>query len=93
MDQNAYIKSSQNIVLENRKKLVISGVKDVDSFDENIISMLTTLGNLTVKGHKLKINNFSAESGDVSIEGNINNIIYDDVKKYKNKGFWSKITK
>lgn len=95
MDQTSYVKMSQNIIIENRKKATISGVKDIDNFDENIISMLTNLGRLTVKGSQLKINKFSVETGDVFIEGNINNILYDNNKnkRDKNKSFWSKIIK
>ena len=39
-----------NIILEERSKLSISGVTDVESFDENEISLYTTLGELSVKG-------------------------------------------
>ena len=46
----------QNIVLENREKLSISGVLDVLSFDDQIVILETELGLLTVKGENLKIN-------------------------------------
>ena len=93
MDQNNYIKTSQNIILENRKKIMISGVKDIDSFDDNTVAMITTLGSLIIKGSNLKINKFSVETGDVNIEGTINNILYDNSSKNKNKNFWAKIIK
>ena len=38
----------QNIVLENREKLSISGVLDVLSFDDQIIIVETELGLLTI---------------------------------------------
>ena len=47
----------QNLVLENRNKLSISGVKDVLSFDDQVVIMETELGLLTIKGIDLKINN------------------------------------
>lgn len=90
MQQDNFLKTAQNIILENRKKLMISGVKDIDNFDNNIISALTSLGHLTIKGTQLKINKFSVETGDVSIEGNINSVLYDNLK---NKSLWSKIIK
>ena len=46
----------QNIVLENREKLSISGVLDVLSFDDQIVILETELGLLTVKGENLRIN-------------------------------------
>lgn len=93
MDQNSYTKVSQNIILENRKKLMISGVKDIDSFDDNSISMFTTLGSLIIRGLELKISKFSVETGDVIIEGTINSILYDNFKKNNKKSFWAKIIK
>ncbi|MBP0979086.1 MAG: sporulation protein YabP [Oscillospiraceae bacterium] len=93
MNQNNYTKASQNIILENRKKIMISGVKDIDNFDDNTVSMITTLGSLIIKGSDLKINKFSVETGDVSIEGTVNNILYDNFSKNKNKNFWAKIIK
>ena len=47
----------QNIVLENREKLNITGIVDVLSFDDQIIIIETELGLLTIKGEDLKINN------------------------------------
>ena len=44
----------QNLILENRNKLSISGVKDVMSFDDQVVIMETELGLLTVKGENLK---------------------------------------
>ena len=46
----------QNLILENRGKLSVSGVNDVLSFDDQIIIVETTLGLLTIKGEDLKIN-------------------------------------
>ena len=74
----------QNLVLENRNKLNITGVKDVLSFDDEVIIMETELGLLNVKGDNLKINKLSIDTGDVSIEGEINNLGYSDHSKYLN---------
>ena len=52
----------QNIVLENRKKLNISGVLDVLSFDDQIVILETELGLLTVKGEDLHINKLSIDT-------------------------------
>ena len=46
----------QNIVLENREKLTLTGILDVFSFDDQIIIIETELGLLTIKGNDLKIN-------------------------------------
>ena len=52
----------QNIVLENREKLSISGVLDVLSFDDQIIIVETELGLLTIKGEDLRINKLSIDT-------------------------------
>ena len=46
----------QNLILENREKLTITGVVDVLSFDDQIVIVETQLGLLTVKGEDLRIN-------------------------------------
>ena len=64
----------QNLVLENREKLSISGVNDVLSFDDQIVILETQLGLLTVKGENLRINKLSIDCEEVVIEGEINNL-------------------
>ena len=59
----------QNIVLENREKLSISGVLDVLSFDDQIVIVETELGLLTIKGENLKINKLSIDTEEVIVEG------------------------
>ncbi len=66
----------QNIVLENRKKLNISGVLDVLSFDDQIVILETELGLLTVKGEDLHINKLSIDTSEVIIEGEISSLTY-----------------
>lgn len=84
----------QNIVLENREKLSISGVNDVLSFDDQIVILETQLGLLTIKGENLRINKLSIDSEEVVIEGEINNLAYSekDIER-KNSSFLGKIFK
>ena len=69
---------NQNIILENRKNLTISGITDVDSFDEKEISLYTQLGELSVQGRELHIDSMSVETGDMTITGEIWAIVYGD---------------
>ena len=75
----------QNLILENREKLTITGVVDVLSFDDQIVIVETQLGLLTVKD--LRINKLSMDSLEVIIEGQIYNMGYsnDEIGK-KNSG-------
>lgn len=77
------INSKHNAVLENRQKLLLSGVTDVDSFNEQEISLYTELGELTVRGENLHINEMSVESGDLSVEGDIQALVYGDKNRRK----------
>lgn len=75
----------QNIILENREKLTLSGVLDVLSFDDQVVIVETELGLLTIKGQNLKITKLSLDTADVIIEGDINNLGYSE-KSLDKKG-------
>ena len=66
MEENK-IKMPHNLVLEDRKKLNVSGVCDVDSFDEETIVVYTQMGELTVRGNDLHINKLSVETGELKV--------------------------
>ena len=71
-------KQEQGLILENRKNLSISGITDVDSFDEKTISLYTQLGELTIQGRELHIDSMSVETGNMTITGDIWAIVYGD---------------
>ncbi len=85
----------QNIILENREKLTITGVSDVLSFDDQIVIVETQLGLLTIKGEDLRINKLSIDSSEVIIEGEIFNLGYsdNDITKKNNVSILGKIFK
>lgn len=74
------IKDAQNVILENRRKLSVSGVEEVESFDDKTIVLKTVLGNLTIKGDGLHINRLSIETGDVVIDGVTDSLVYTKLK-------------
>ena len=75
----------QNLVLENREKLSISGVLDVLSFDDQVVMVETELGLLTVKGENLKINKLSLDTSEVIVEGDVSYLAYSEKNQEKNK--------
>lgn len=84
----------QNLILENRGKLSISGVLDVLSFDDQVVILETELGLLTVKGENIRINKLSIDTSEVIVEGDISYLAYSDKENEKAKGnFMSKIFK
>ena len=82
----------QNVILENREKLSISGVLDVLSFDDQIVILETELGLLTIKGDNLRINKLSLDTAEVIIDGEVYNIGYSEKDtNQKSGGFLGKI--
>ena len=82
-----------NIILEERKKLSISGVTDVESSDDGRIMAFTTLGELEIKGSKLHVSEMSLESGEAVITGEIKSIVYGDKDRTRRLTLWGKLTR
>ena len=82
----------QNLVLENREKLSISGVSDVLSFDDQLVIVETELGLLNIKGENLRINKLSLDTSEVVIEGDIYSMVYSE-KDISKKGTTSLLGK
>lgn len=83
--ENKVEDKKSNLSLENRKKLTLSGVVEVISFDEEKIDLTTNLGNLTIKGEELKMNKLDVQNGDVIIAGSIISMIYNGKQVKKSK--------
>ncbi len=83
-------KTIHNLTLENRKKLVLDGVEDVISFDDASVLLDTVMGQLTINGSSLRIQELCLEKGNVSLEGDIDEILYSDTQ-VKKSGFFGKL--
>ncbi len=66
----------QNIILESREKLSVSGVLDILTFDEEEITLDTELGQLSIKGSDLKVEKLSLDTGEIVAKGKFDNITY-----------------
>lgn len=82
-----------SLILQDRASLELSGVTDVDSFDENEISLYTTLGEMVVRGKALHVNAMNVDTGDMQIDGDIRSIVYGDKDRKKKQGLWGKLTR
>ena len=76
--------AKQSIILEQRKDLRISGVKDIDSFSETKIILNTVLGELVVKGNDLHIISLITETGELTVKGVISSLIYNNFSSNDN---------
>jgi len=66
------------LMLDQRETLSMTGIVDVESFDENMVAAETEKGLLIIKGDNLHVNRLNLDSGELDIEGNITNIGYED---------------
>lgn len=89
-EEKCTIRKKHSLILEDRKTLTLSGVCDVCGFDEHSVTLLTSLGELTVKGDELRINNFNNGSGELNMEGEVVSLSYSESKKPEG-GFFSRL--
>ena len=97
MDKVKEIEAGFNhgLSLAERKNVVVTGVKKIESFDSNEFMIDTTLGFLNIKGEELEIIKLDTYQGNVSIKGKVDALIYLDnnQKKDKDSSFISKLFK
>ena len=70
--------ADHHVILEGRASLSVSGVEEVESFDENAIVMRTSLGTLVVRGEELHIEKLSLDGGDLRVAGMVDSLTYED---------------
>ena len=81
-----------NVILESRRKLSLSGVTDIESFNDEQVMLQTEMGAFEIKGEDLHMNRLNLESGEVIIEGEIISMLYaDDTSPGDKKGFFSRL--
>ena len=97
MDKVKEMESSFNhgISIAERKNVLVTGVKKIESFDNEEFFMDTTLGYLVIKGSELEIIKLDTYQGNVSIKGNVDSLSYvmKDGKKEKEDSFLNKLFK
>ncbi len=97
MDKSETLISSlnHNITLSDRKSIIITGVKKIESFDDEEFLLETSMGYLLLKGEELEIIKLDTYQGNVSIKGKINSLSYleNNNKKVKEESVFSKLFK
>lgn len=84
------LETAHNVIIEGRSSLNISGVEDVESFDEKSIVMDTAKGILLVRGEDLHMEKLSLDGGDLLVTGKINSLEYEDDNR-ETGGFWARL--
>lgn len=77
------------ITLMNRSHAEISGVNDVDCFNEELIVLNTVLGAMTITGRSLSISDLSTQQGRLVVDGEFDSVEYSD--RARKKGFFARL--
>ena len=85
------LSAPHHVVIEERKSLTVSGVEDVERFDENTIVLSTTKGVMVVTGENLHIEKLSLDGGDLKVEGDVDAVTYEDDGGGGRGGFLSRL--
>lgn len=67
-----------HLELQGRESLVVTGVEDVERFDESGIVMATSAGTLIIAGEGLHIGQLSLEGGELRVEGRVDSMVYEE---------------
>ncbi len=71
------------VTLVDREELSVEGVENLGSFDEKEVVMETGQGVLTVRGEGLNIKQLNLEKGNITVEGTVKSIAYEDETRQK----------
>lgn len=82
--------TGHHLILEDRESLTVSGVEEVESFDENTIVMDTVQGLLIVRGENLHIEKLSLDGGDLKVEGTVESLTYEENRRTRG-GFFARL--
>ena len=78
-----------SFTLVDRSHAEITGVSDVDCFNEQLVVLVTTLGTMTISGNSLNISHLNKEDGRLIIDGEFDAIEYSG--RARGKGLFSRL--
>ncbi len=94
MEEKKIVKqANQTLFLDNREKLSVTGVIDVESFNDQSIIAITDLGVLIIRGAELHINKLNLDNNELVVEGDIYSLEYSDGENTKSRSFFGKMFK
>ena len=72
------VEAAHKLTLDSRSRLQVSGVTDIESFDESAIVLHTTRGTLIVRGRSLHLQMLSLDGGQVCVDGTVDALSYEE---------------
>lgn len=89
--ETSNLQAPHRVVLEERGSLSVSGVEEVERFDEGEIVMATVRGALVIRGTGLHIEKLSLDGGELKVEGNVDSLTYEDEGSGERTGFLARL--
>lgn len=89
-EEKKVTRQQHHVIMEGRRTLIITGVTDIDSFDEQMVAVFTDVGELIARGSGLHINKIDVDSGELSLDGEIDSLEYTDNVAVRG-GLWSRL--
>lgn len=83
------VQRAHSLSMENREKLSLGGVEDVSGFDENLIVLTTSQGELAIRGEQLHIERIDLDAGQLEVRGHVQELSYDE--PVQSASLWSKL--
>lgn len=77
-EDKSMLRQQHKVVMDGRRALTITGVTDIDSFDEQMVAVFTDVGELIVRGSSLHLGKIDVESGELALDGEIDSLEYTD---------------
>ena len=68
-------------MLQDRKRLSMTGVTEVVRFDDTAVVLRTCLGSLIVQGQQLQLKTLALEGGQVEINGTVSALVYEQTRQ------------
>ncbi len=88
MAEKPIVREEEHILsVKARKSAEISGVLEVESFDEESVLFSTACGRMTVEGEGLRVGVWDTERGQLRIEGSIRAVFYSEEERARRR-FW-----
>ncbi|MEA4987391.1 MAG: sporulation protein YabP [Anaerovorax sp.] len=86
-------KRSHSIYMENRERMVVTGVKDVANFNEDTVLLDIDQGGMQLKGNHLHIQSLDLEEGKVVVNGFFHSMAYTEKKEKQDKNWLERMLK
>ncbi len=77
-EDKSMLRQQHKVLMDGRRALTITGVTDIDSFDEQMVAVFTDVGELVVRGSNLHLGKIDVESGELALDGEIDSLEYTD---------------